>query len=305
MKQFIKEHPWRLEIVPFIIMISAIILPLLLRQAYIRSFLESSNEFKQFSYVDAAQRWLVVYLSQLDVVLGLWVIGILGNHIWIGLERRKSFNFFAPFWSILMAYMIISIDYPRLSPAWLIIASLVIASQTSLEFTRWFVPKKKPQELLQNIKAAHFDESFSYKETFTIWWWAIPMVYIAMNFILWGWLYNSITLYCLAGGVIITILFTRVTFTVNSEKITARFTFRRISINMSEIRRCRLDDFNPKNTSFGGMKYYGAKFFVPYGKSGTCLEVIASNSDAYVFGMDNPEIAHKLIDTAISARQQE
>lgn len=89
MRQFIREHPWQLEIVPAVAMAAAVgsVLFYYLRLAGDLVVLEANSGH------DGTVGTLLVLFATL--VMFYWVLGLRANHQWVTTEHRKRFNWMA------------------------------------------------------------------------------------------------------------------------------------------------------------------------------------------------------------------
>lgn len=98
MRQFLRDHPWQLEIVPalaVVVSVSATVCSRgMLRQASTNSELLLAGQWS----LAGASMWLVVS------VVCAWVVEVRANHRWVKSERMKRFNWSAlVFQSVILA----------------------------------------------------------------------------------------------------------------------------------------------------------------------------------------------------------
>lgn len=88
MKEFIKTHPWRLEIVPFLMFAFTAIIPWFYRADFIALMCHSRH------FVPS-KVWIVQHLQNVFTIMMILAMGSIFNHAWARGERSKKFNYFA------------------------------------------------------------------------------------------------------------------------------------------------------------------------------------------------------------------
>jgi hypothetical protein len=248
-----------------------------------------------------AREWLRDCLTGLNIVFFIWLQAVVCNHYLVRREQQKEFRSAIVLLTVIMAASAVYFVPVHIGLfAAISIVALTAVVQTFLELTRKFVAKEEHRQVaLEGIRPG---DPFYYREIAFAWWWVAPAVYISLGLILLGWEQTQVWPYAVAAVVLATVPLPRDVFIVSSERIVARVWLHRVSIRKTDVKSCKLVDYDARSKSIAGTRDYSAKLLVPQGKSGPCLEIVTNKGEAYILGMNNSETACKLIQTALEAR---
>lgn len=344
MKQWIREHPWRLEIVPAVMALLALCEPLILRTQLIAEQQrpldhpwDTHPDWRAWSVPTALMVWF-------------WLEQLQNNQDWVQAERdRKRFNNSAVLTGFLLgtcglwgaSHLLPASDALWLPVAWIILFLAAWPVQTCLEQTRRFIRKETESNADSCIAPASVEprDRFYYRETQTRWgsllgrlgcaaYWPMSMCWYGGIY----WTYGLLAGAAVLGFALVTV---RATFVVSRERVSARVGYRRVSIPIESIESCELVDVPPRyyNNFFGhpyrsfrelnGIPLYALSSKVgpslrivtrarktvhdeptdPKAKVAILNEVKITRGRAVVFGMNKPQIACALINSAIAARE--
>ncbi|MEN6520372.1 MAG: hypothetical protein ABFD46_04375 [Armatimonadota bacterium] len=313
MRQWIREHPWRLEIVPFAMVAYAAAIPLLYR----REMLPHIDARPGFS-VEAT--WLLEFSLKVATLLIGWLIILLVNHLWVKSETEKRYNYRTPLlillvnWSVWPAlrWIVDALGDQRaewIYNVWFSSLPIALFLACLLEYTRKAVivedTSTKPVSYIEDIKPG---EPFYYRET-QYYQWVVIIGIICLVFIS---VFTRLTLdqwwplFFIALPILLWITYSQSIFTATNERITVRLGIHRVVVSVSDIKSCGIQKYHAL-ADFGGYgkeirRYSKLEAYIM--KSGYGLYLETNAGKKYLFGMKNPETACKLINTAIAARQQ-
>lgn len=297
MKQFIKEHPWRLEIVPFVIVAAAIVLPLVYRP----EIMASAGPPRQLWHgLNPAQSWWLHWALRVCMVVGIWLLEIQSNALWVRLELSKRVNYWAPPCAAIMAVAGWLCCWWHFRTLWIVAIVVAPILQILIDLTRRPTPKEDTagSTAMASISAS---EPFYYREdcgfTCRSVLGTIGNVGIMMGLV-------SVTGQWMPLAVIvpaaIIMNFSRLTFTITHERITVRVGVRHVNIEMNDIASCRIHDYRPfEGRHHGwGHKIDGMITITP--RTGSCIRIETRNGKAYLLGMNHPEEVCRAISKIIA-----
>jgi hypothetical protein len=311
MKQWIREHPWRLEIVPFLMVMIAIIAPLVYRH-YV---LAGPSAVRV-----TPQQWLMGNASIVANVAAMWFVKMHMDHEWVRNERRaKSFNRWTAVYCAMIAATGLFSAWLRFSGTgrayttwvflWGTLGFVSFLVQWVIEYSRPFVPtEREPAPAADSsVMGVQPGDSFYFREVHIRWAWlayAFLMGMWTMSLNLsdrwwWGSAVSAIVLPLYA-------LFSLyVVFVVSKERITVRIGRRKVAIPMQEVQRCSIVDvpIGSVGWSWDPVKsYYGMPLYGSGMKAGYMLQIDTTVSKSYILAMNNPHTACALINSALAAR---
>lgn len=326
MKQFIKEHPWRLEIVPGFLILFAIVWPLVFRQLIITTKLHEG------------ETWFHYEAFRIFAMLLYAFFNVLMCNRWVRKERdRKYFFTVAPIWPMFMCFIGWQLSRPldareiplyHLSPdqvrnlhiyscAWLWLIPIVAVAQLIMEWSRHFVPKP-PLETLPRATDVRSGDAFYYRESINDWL-SVGLIIIAIivSAVLFGAILAAFfewkTAWPVIAAATVIIALTslaafgnrRITYIISAERVYASAPGAELSRAMSEIVACSVVwNETPEFKTNGDSSWPGrVQRMRPFNKYGAYLKIETSDDRSYVLGMKRPETACKLIQTAIEAME--
>lgn len=309
MRQFIKTHPWRLEIVPAIAFIIAVGANIFYHTQIIGH--------SQVLAVRAGMREQADYqlITGLALIVFLWVLEGTWNHKWVMMEARKRFNWWPLInqsvmlifaWVlIIVSWMLAILSNPAMLHTYrkgLISEMLYLGGcflifglgfTALMESTRRFVPKELFVEPPPPTGIEAQGNSFRYVEK-TIDWGLIASTVAMMLFIVTSMLFKRehilLMISLLAFGVLLFHLKQRIIVTPESVYCSFGMSKRQVAISEIECARpvhCQL------------LERLGQKRVRAFGNTtGRCLELTMKNGKVHVFGMLRPAYACKLLERA-------
>jgi hypothetical protein len=299
LRDFVRRHPWQLEIVPFAIVVIAFALPL----AYRQDMLARMHSWNGYS---VEQTWLLRYAFRGMWVLVAWIGNLQSNDIWIRLEREKRFNWWTMSGTAFMSLAGWFMSGWFFGPAWVAIIVLSLALEGLIERSRRFRPREIRGGRIPSVTVKP-GEPFYYREerslVMTPWYVRVP-ISLCLVPGLWTIAGDAGFPFPLAVGMLIGgLVATRVIFSVSGERVTASIgLMRRVSIPMLCVRGCEVYDYNPLVgrhhgwiTTHDGMQLYGARI-------GPCLRIETTDGKAYLLGVKDPEAICDLIKAAVAAQ---
>lgn len=292
MKQFIREHPWRLEIVP-------VALLTMLTCAVIRYRLEYH------------------FLLPVSVVSLMFHVAL--NHTWAKSERRaKRFNWRAfNLIALLIIAGVLSLESaaPILRKVWIAIGCFGFLAQVALEYTRRPLPASEPgsaDSLASRQPALEPNETVYYRETPASWRDLLVFAGIGMwmAFSMRSLTNNSVV--AVASFVVIMlpaiILHFRRAFIITNERIILRLGVEGALIPMTYISKCSIRDYNPifNQGKFGIMlkTYDGMRLFQWVVPPTRAVVVETIDGKKYLFTPVRPEKVLAIIQAILAAHTQ-
>lgn len=337
MRQFIKEHPWRLEIVPGLIILFAIIWLLIFR-----------------SEMNATQAYLGkvrVFQQVFQVVLLLFwaAYGAYWSHKWVKGERQKKYFIAAPLTPMVMClnqwYFFgwhlnaFEISYHHVTPAvvyhshlygfvWLVLIPVTGIAQAIVEWTRPYRPQPQT-ESVPGASDVRPGDPFYYREVLINWpvalIAAVSCLLIGLNVVMLSidsrgdrnvWPILTVTAIA-ASATWLSLKRLCIVFVISKERVLCRNSASRFnalwaegpefSIRMSDIEACSVFWIDSTEIRHPFFRPDDANYMRPLlraGIVGACLRLETSDGKAYLLGMKNPETACKLIQTAIEEREK-
>ncbi|MEN6372446.1 MAG: hypothetical protein ABFD64_10590 [Armatimonadota bacterium] len=324
MRQWIREHPWRLEIVPFAFLVSAVVGPLI-NPAQVPGYASEPA----LGWFSNPASWLVNYIIRDLVVLSWWMLMMIINHNWIRLENGKTYNTSAP--ALTLAVAIIGSPaifiltgspkgYPYYNFHWQGIWILVVIATGAVEaLIERFRPAGHVMSELPRTTApiSHIvpGEPFYYRDAVRKWWQSLGIGLIgAVALSGFFWLMGlSIVFPAIASVIMITFFATsfQSVLVVTNERVTVKVGYRKLNLPVDKIRNCTLYQY----TAEDACGKIGDPIIIPANTpvkqnyvapltSGNCVKVETEEGNTYIISARDPEAACKLINTAIAARQK-
>jgi hypothetical protein len=320
MKQFIKQHPWRLEIVPLVVFATAVILPLVHRHELMAS---AGSLPLLWPAQNAVQNWWLHHALRLCLLMSPWLVIAQANHEWAQMERRKKINYRVPPYTAFIALAGWFCSQWNFGSLWIALMVISPILQYMIEVTRPFVPRPDEEPLKQaSLEGIKPGEQFYYSENrgfgSSLW-----LIFVfgccaalgVASFSEWnGGLRMTPTLIV----VMIIATSTRVAFVVTNDYISAgdgtrlpilRKLGRSARIRLEDIASCEVYDYQPLEKWYlrSWRTYDG---MVPIGpKDGPCLRIVTREGKRYLLGMNRSEdvcrVVGKIIIAAITVRTQQ
>ena len=303
MKQWIKEHPWRLEIAPFLMVVLAVVLPILYRQ-------EMLPHIKPEHGLTLIQVWFCNHVMRLSLLAMFWLFQSYTNHLWVATEQKKCFNYNTVYYNAVMLLFGFS-NWEVLKPGiiWSLSAIVLVMLSVLLEYTRPFVAKDQTLKPSHTVKEIHRGDHFYYREhnicflTVVI---GVPATMLVCSIVLlfigkW-WLVAALTV----PYMLIILRPIHTSYVVTLDRIIMRYGFRKKTILMQEIQNCRIEehpagvDSNGEEITFESLRKNWF-LFLPSTPSAPSLYIETHDGRFHRFPMRSPETACALINTALSA----
>lgn len=297
MREFIKRHPWQLEIVPFAVLIIAFVVPAIYWQ-------ELRAHTRPWHGYSADQTWLLRYVLRGIAAVGMFAAGMRSNDYW---ERTKKFNWNGLWNAPYLAFIGWFMANETFGVFWLALGIVSLLPQALLERSRRVTPKEPTKELVKEpsqVLAVQPGEPFYYREQRSIrpdvlqgiatLLFVVPALWtILEDFAFYAWII------CVGSLSYVMILTLRIVFSVSRERVTARAGLRRVSIPISQIRDVVVYDYDPQFEPRTGMPtvYYGAPFCTP--SPGPYLIIEKTDGEACMLGVKDPEAFGNLIRAAM------
>ena len=297
MKEFIRRHPWQLEIVPFVVLTVAFVVPALYWQ-------ELRAQVQPWHGHSADQTWIVWYVLRGITAVGLFACSIDSNNIWVRYERSKRFNWWAMWPPPGLAFIGWYMADQSFGVFWLALGVVSLLTQVLIERARQFTPKGGMAEPSQAV-VVRPGEAFYYREELN----KIPL---ALRGVIGMWVAapliwttttssdDGIAVICMFAICSLFVVFvSRIVFAVSRERVTARAGFRRVSIPISRVRELSVYDYDPLSGQRKGMvtTYDRMSIYAP--RPGPCLRIETADGKAYLLGVREPEAFGNLIRAAM------
>jgi hypothetical protein len=295
LREFIKRHPWQLEIVPFVVLILAFVVPAIYWH-------EIRAQVRPWNGYSADQTWMLRYVLRGITAVGWLIIASVdSNDIWVRFEHTKRFNWWALWSSPTLALMGWYMSDQSFGALWLALALLSFLPQILIEKSRRFIPQEtveesKPVPLIQPGEPFYYKEEkcrrpFLLRSV-------LGMLVIAPA--LWTVVEDgSGVVWMLGVSSLVTILTMRIFVSVSRERVTARAGWRRVSIPISHIRDVAIYDYDPLSGKRKGWvtTYDRMSIYAP--GPGPCLRIETTDGKAYLLGVKDPEAFGNLIRAAM------
>ena len=294
MRQFIKEHPWRLEIVPFILTVLAIIVPLIYRSERLAWFDSWANH-------KIIGTWLFTFAINVWIALVYMKRIINYNHDWVSAERYKRFN---PNTIVLTGFMAATIwvfgfvILADLLYTWPLIPLAVIA-ESLLEYSRKYIPHEHAVDCeasghMHNVQPG---EKFYYREFNGLSLQKV-LVLIPLIMLIYWLLFRESFAFVLAIIIGLAAYATSIkTFVISNDTITVGFWKMRVRIKIDDVLSCNISQSGLASPQKRRQANLAGD---PYNRP--VLRIEMKNGDEYLLGPKDPETACKLINTALAAR---
>lgn len=303
MREFVRVHPWRLEIVPalaFIVSIgAALFYAFRLRETW--NCISMPDELR--SLPATLLPWLVA------ILLSFWAIELHHNHRWVETERRKRYNWVTLLFQVvivvkatlglalvsLVSYVVDHRPWIRQPWPWLAaILVLGIVFEAVMEKTRTFAPtRESPEPGLSGDTASAGEMPYVDME---IDWWpvasAVPIVIATALLAALTHMYYLLVLGLIGGGLMALFGYRRVAISRDGVLLSCWLIRKRFRIG--DIIGCRA--VRPEAWERVGPKRARALFMT----TGRCLELTTRDGKTHVFGMVRPSYACSLLEPLIS-----
>lgn len=306
MKQFIKIHPWRLEIVPALAFLISIGTAL-------------------FYHFQLAEQWNITAVSnitnkspyilftwQIIILLCLWLLEIRINHQWIAGEDEKKFNYMAILFhfiiitktfllltSISIIYSIINNSRLQIPWSWGTIVLVIGLCFTALmERTRKYLSFAEIPEPAPPADIKSSEESFCYNESEIDWLIAVVAILLAILSLLHLMFLHrhDHAIFGIIASVIL-VSFTYRKVSISTDGISFSCSLIRKRFNIGDIIDCQY--IRPQVWHRPGSEHPRAICVT----SGRCLQVTTRDGKKHVFGMLRPSLACSLIKPMIADNQ--
>ncbi len=302
MKEWIKEHPWRLEVVPFLMVIATALLPLMHWDQMIARTPSLPGR-------SVGAIWLMHYIGRVAISLFMWILGWEFIHEWVLSEREKRYNF----WTLVSILVLGAFGWvaaeSMFGSFWLVATALAAGAQAIIEARRPFVLMQRPEPLDSDVAEVEPGDRFYYREgSFLGRASLLPSSCLLAGSL--GFVRHWEDIVCgLIFGLVYTPFYARQRreVVITQEKITGRFGLVRVLIPMTDLRSCAIADPHPVTESFRGHRGWGHTYdgMKLYGNcNAPMLRLDTMEGKTYVIGMKKPETACRLIKTALAARKQ-
>ena len=307
MKEFLKQHPWRLEIAPCLLAI-AVALVLL---THWRQMLAHTLPLPGLT---VGGTWLLRYVVRTCVAFLLWIGNWEVNHQWVISEREKRYLFWPLITIVVMGAFGWFASGWMFGLFWLAITVPAVGLQAIVEARRPFVLLQRPMPIDSEAAELRPGDRFYYREGTSL---ARRLLLLNAGalVILLGfaqdWRDMMIYFIIIFSSFVITLLMRgfRREFVITREKITGRFGSRRLLIPMADVRSCTIADPHPLTESFRGHRGWGYTWgntrdgMQLYGDAtGPMLRIDTVEGKTYLLGMKRTETAFRLIRSALSHR---
>ena len=291
MKEFIKRHPWQLEIVPFLMLIVAFVVPAIYWQ-------ELRAQVRPWHGYSADQTLLLRYILRGITAIGLFACSLDSNDTWVRYEHSKRFNWWAmwapPGLAFIGGWYMANQSF---GVFWIALGIVSLVSQVLIERARRLSPREVVEKPRQAIEVRP-GEAFYYREQrntipFALrgaaaMWIAAPLMWTTSD--------DGIALICMFSICsLFVILASRIVFSVSRERVTVRAALRHVSIPISRIRDVVIYDYDPLSGQRKGRvtTYDRMSIYAP--TPGPCLRIETVDGKAYLLGVKDPEAFGNLI----------
>jgi hypothetical protein len=290
MRHSIRQHPWRLEIVPFLLIASCISV--------------------QTGYGSLGQNPMLPFMAL------CWIGQAFLNHNWVRSEQgQKRFNKGAR--NLLFPVGCFGLYGFEHATTWMLVAWFAVLPaawfvQSRLEGSRRPLPRRTSPtpDIAPEPCAVSATDKLYYRE--------MPPPWTGVSFTIAGgllmmWMVKSVTTWwwaavaCFALFVLpTTVFFFRRAFVITNEKIMVRLGAQGISIPLASVSDCSIQDYNPVFTpdKFGASlkTYDGMRLFAWLIPPTSALVVEKCDGEKFLFTPTKPEKARDLIDAVLAAR---
>lgn len=305
MRQFIKEHPWRLEIVPFIVIVLAGLVPILYGIQIVKH-MSALNNFAR------TETYLIRYIFRVFLLLSLWPILIQQNHEWVLAETKKRFDYVAVAWTMLIALCGWYVSQWFLAPFWLVTIAAATILQIVIEAQRPYIPRtiQKQSDTDINLQPGIL---FYYREDRSQLWLGV-LIYNPI--IWWRWCIwstagktDDLTVAIIVSVIVLLFLpfIPRLTCVVSNELIAVRFGWLwQQTVRLDEVKTCSVVNYTPDDYPISRKsrvwKFIGQIAFAP---KADILRVETLYAETYHFAFKNAKEACSIINAALEARRSE
>jgi hypothetical protein len=290
MKRFIKEHPWWLEIVPFLLLAFYISIEIALGSM-------ARNPLLPFMVL-------------------CWCVQISINHNWVKAERgQKRFNKSAR--SMLFAIWVFGYSGFEHAATWMVISWVAAVplgwvAQLKLEASRRALTPDvlQAEEIAPEADDIGIDDKLYYREMPPPWGGVSLTIVSGLLITLSVWSltrrwWAAVAYFILFTAPFVAFLFRR-TFVITNEKITVRLGINGISIPMASVLRCGIQEYSPVFTpyKYGATfkTYDGMRLFAWLVPPKYALVVEKTDGERSLFTPVQPQKACNLINVILAAR---
>jgi len=299
MKEFWKQHPWRLEIVPGLLVIATALVPLM----HWHQMAANTPALPGFT-TDGA--WLIRYVARVLFAFVLWIGGWQSNSLWVLSEREKRYDFWAIWTVVVMGVFGWFASGRMFGSFWLVITLLAVGVQSVIEALRPFALLQRPAD----AEPMEFKpgDRFYYREGTPLG--RSLLLANVCILVLWlgfvrDWESLIIAFIVIFPSTVITLTpgMNRREIVISREKIAGRFGLYRLMIPMTHVLSCAVADPHPFTESFRGHRGWGRTWdgMEYYGDiSSPMLRIDTTEGKTYLVGMKKPGTACALIQSVLS-----
>ncbi len=295
MREALKQHPWRLEILPFLMVVTTAIVPMMHWQ-------EMSGHATPLPGLTPDVSWMLRYVGRVLFGFLLCIVGWQINRQWSWSEREKRFNFWAVLTVVGLGVFGWFVCSKMFGLFWLELTLLTVGVQSAIEARRpFYVLQRTADSETVEIEPG---EKFYYREGARF---SIPLELLlalltaavfAVAF-LGSWMGVIPAFIGAAYGSIVGWK----EIVISREKIAARFGPFRLMIPITQVRSCAVADPHPLTESFRGHRGWGRTYdgMEIFGDStAPMLKIDTTEGKTFLVGMKKPGTACALINSALS-----
>lgn len=306
MKEWIRRHPWRLEVVPIALFAYAIITPLLVPLDTLRTSVFYGPW--HWHKLPKEEAWLTWYLLTTLMSLNLLIWQTSTNHAYLfGRESRnwvlRSFAHFL-FWT---CFIMGGLMGPYLF-GYIIMVVIGATIQLHLLKNQPMAIKQdnEPEEIAPVAQAVEPGETFYYRELFVPGMWEYSSIVLGATMLaIWLWHFAGILWIAVAVGPLMFIIRLTFglysTFSVSNEQVVVKRGKRRTVIPIGKIKCCSIQQFDLRQGS--EEIEVDSVHHLLRGYSNRYLVLETLDGKTKLFRINKPVTACKLIQTALAARE--
>lgn len=294
MKKWIREHPWRLEIVPFFMLVFAAIY-----------YIVTEPGEGEFLDLASKRQWLLVVIGRLLIMVSLWYQSMQSNHSHVAYEIKKEFNHEIYFY---IGLMWLWGTFPNVLGAMMIPALFL---QLLLEKTRPYKRIELPadNEILPRALDVQQGDAFYYREIQVNWniiVGAIAIILLSLGIVFshpYYWRIFAI-FPIIASGFLILLIRKQpyYVFSISSEYIRIKAGNRTVSLPTKNIKTCTVEGHSPELAPARRIDL--DEVWVPANRISSRLKIVTKEYQAYLLGMKRPATACRLIETVITTQNE-
>lgn len=297
MRDWFRIHPWQLEVIPLIeTLLVVLIWPVRGTQITIQAMQTIMEDAPWVGLDEMWKRWYVWFCF---ATIGVWAIGLVRNHEWILLERGKRFNYWTPIWSTIIGLLGWYGCQWQFGEFWIPVLLLSCILQAFIEKNRQPLLLENKQEEMPEIKLGR---PFYYRELgrdFPFRPIAQHIIIMLFIILLGYWIFPSLWVPMLFATLLLILVlqFYHIVFVITDKKITAKSGFLWICIPIARIKESSIFDYHPPLNELEAMR---CKMLLWAPKNGPNLRVDTLDGKSYLFGLNKPETACKLITSVLN-----